>query len=314
MNKPVLGVIIGPTAVGKTTISIEVAKRMDAEIISADSIQIYRGMDIGSAKPTIYERKDIPHHLIDIVDIDASFSVAEYQGLAQACIADTYSRGIFPIVSGGTGLYVNSLIFPLDFATIPADEALRSSLNELENTTPGALHDMLRMLDEKAAVRLHRNDRKRLVRAIEICKLTGSTMDSIGGDFANKAKKEIPYEPVIFGLTMQREALYERINTRVDAMMSAGLLCEVRRILENGYDPQLTALQGLGYKQLILYLHGKYTIEEAVNAIKMETRRFAKRQLTWFKRDQRIQWIDMGLISQREAVDIITDAFTIAGR
>ncbi len=294
ISKIKLGLIVGPTASGKTAASIALAQRLNAEIISADSIQVYRGMDIGSAKPTTEERQGIPHHLMDAVDIDSpKFSVAEYRCMAGKAIEDIAGRGKYPIVVGGTGLYVNSLIYPLNFTSVPSDDNLRAEISALEEKQKGAAYMLLEKEDPTAAQRLHPNDVKRVIRALEVVRLTGKSIDQHGGDFSNRANAEIPYEPTIIGLTMPREKLYERINLRVDIMLEQGLLEEARGIYEAGYDLSLPALQGLGYKQLFKHFSGEYSLDEAIEAIKLETRHFAKRQLTWFRRDKRIVWFDI---------------------
>ncbi len=303
-HKNKIGLIVGPTASGKTAVSIALAQRLNGEIVSADSIQVYRGMDIGSAKPTLSERQGIPHHLMDAVDIDSpKFSVAEYRRMAGEAIADIAGRGKYPIVVGGTGLYINSLIYPLNFTSVPSDEKLRNELAALEAESKGAAYRLLQAEDPRAAQRLHPNDVKRVIRALEVLRLTGKSIDEHGGDFANSANEEIPYEPVIAGLTMPRELLYQRINLRVDMMLEQGLLEEARAIYQAGYDKSLPALQGLGYKQLFKYFSGEYTLDEAIDAIKLETRHFAKRQLTWFRRDKRIVWFDVSLYSSRDELN-----------
>ena len=303
-NKIKIGLIVGPTASGKTAASIALAKKLDAEIVSADSIQVYRGMDIGSAKPTMEERQGIPHHLMDAVDIDSpKFSVAEYRRMAGEAIEDITNRGKYPLIVGGTGLYVNSLIYPLNFTAVASDEKLRAKLAALEQAQKGAVHALLKKEDPKAAERLHPNDTKRIIRALEVVRLTGKPIDDHGGDFANSANAEIPYQPTIIGLTMPRETLYERINLRVDIMLEQGLLDEAKAIYDSGYDASLPALQGLGYKQLFKYFGGEYTLEQAIDTIKLETRRFAKRQLTWFRRDKRIIWFDISDYPDKDALN-----------
>lgn len=290
-DKPKIYLIVGPTACGKTACSIEIAKRMNAEIISADSIQIYKTLDIGSAKPTKEEMSGVPHHLLDCVEIDdTGFNVAVYRERAAELIRDIVSRGKKPLIVGGTGLYVNSLIFPLDFSAAGPDFDRRDELAEIERAKPGTLHEMLQSIDPMTAKRLHVNDTKRLIRAIEVYEQTGKTLSSHGGDFANERGGEIEFEPLIAGITMDRALLYSRIEKRVDLMIEQGLLAEVDAILEKGYDLSLPALQGLGYKQLIAFRNGEYTFDEAVELIKRDTRRFAKRQISWFKRDKRIRW------------------------
>jgi tRNA dimethylallyltransferase len=302
-EKTRLGVLIGPTASGKTELSIKIAKCMDAEIVSADSIQLYKGFDIGAAKPTLLERQGIRHHLLDIYEpMEQNASVSRYQTLAKEAIMDIAARNKFPLVVGGTGLYVNALTFPLNFTGAASDPALREELNEMERQTPGSLHTLLRELDPKSAERLHKNDIKRVIRAIEVVRLTGKTIDEYGGDFENSRSEEIPYDVRMIGLTMPRELLYERIGRRVDEMMRMGLLNEVQRLKELGVTADMPAMQGLGYKQLYAYLMGTCSLEQAVASIKLETRHFAKRQITWFKRDKRIRWFDT---TQYESFDVL---------
>ncbi|OQB25289.1 MAG: tRNA dimethylallyltransferase [Firmicutes bacterium ADurb.Bin182] len=309
-----IAVIAGPTASGKTDAAIKVASMLHTDVITADSIQVYRGLDIGSAKPSKQEMMGVVHHMIDIADIDdAHFSVAEYKRQAEDCIRKLIRVGKMPLVAGGTGLYINALTFPLKFTEVPADLKLRGDLIKQENQNPGYLYDLLQKIDPDSAKRLHPNDKKRIMRAIEVFKTTSRTITDFGSDFQNKAKKSPPYDPVMIGLTMPRELLYDRINKRVDDMMRRGLLEEVRSIADKGYDHRLPALQGLGYKQLLGHLRGEYSIEEAVSQIKQETRRFAKRQWTWFKRDKRIQWLDVTEYSSTDnlalhIVQLISDA------
>ncbi|HWR17982.1 MAG TPA: tRNA (adenosine(37)-N6)-dimethylallyltransferase MiaA [Clostridia bacterium] len=300
-----LGVLVGPTASGKTALSIKIAKRMDAEIVSADSIQLYKGFDIGSAKPTPNERQGIRHHLLDVYEpIEQNASVSRYQAYAQVAIADITSRNKFPLVVGGTGLYVNALTFPLNFTGAKSDPALREQLSELELQTPGSLHALLGQLDPKSAQRLHKNDIKRIIRAIEVVRLTGKTIDEYGGDFENRRSEEIPYDVRMVGLTMPRELLYERIEKRVDEMMRVGLLDEVLRLKKLGVTADMPAMQGLGYKQLYAHLMSTCSLEQAVANIKLETRHFAKRQITWFKRDKRIRWFD---VTAYESIDALAN-------
>ncbi len=300
-NKKPIGVLLGPTASGKTALSIALAKALDANIISADSIQVYRGMDIGSAKPSEEERQGIPHYMMDVVEPDAQgFSVAAYQRMAFDAIETIRGQGKFPLVVGGTGLYINALTYPLQFTSIPSDEALRTRLIEEENANPGCLLERLKKVDPASGERLHPNDKKRIVRALEVYELSGKPLSDFGTDFANAADLPIPYAPRIVGLTMQRETLYKRIEMRVDAMMRDGLLAEVESLLQRGYDERLPAMQGLGYKQLCGYFRGDCTLDEAVETIKRETRHFAKRQMTWFRRDKRIVWLDAEALSFEE--------------
>lgn len=295
-----IAVLVGPTASGKTALGVAVAKRLRAEIVSADSMQIYRGMDIGSAKPTPQERGGVPHHLLDAADIDGSkFSAAEYRRLAGEAIEAIHAKNLLPLVVGGTGLYVSALTAGLDFTETAGDEALRKELAEQEAQRPGSLHALLRQEDPAAALRLHPNDTKRLIRALEVKRLTGKPM---GVDFAQSGAAKAPYAARLVGLTMPRELLYARIEARVDAMLAHGLVEEAKGIWAKGYDPGLPALQALGYKQLFAYFAGACSLDESVEAIKRETRRFAKRQLTWFRRDDRIAWLDVTQYSPEDLV------------
>lgn len=311
-TKPHIYVIVGPTASGKTSASINVAKRMNAEIISADSIQIYRGMDIGSAKPTQQEMQRIVHHMVDIVDVnDGSYNVSQYRTAASECIYDIINRGKTPLIVGGTGLYINSLIFPLDFSRAEPDFTRREELAGMEESQPGILHRMLNDIDPQTAHRLHPNDLKRIIRAIEVYERTGETLSSAGGDFTNARGNEIEFEPMIAGICMDRAILYSRIEQRVDDMMEIGFLDETKRILSTANDRHLPALQGLGYKQLAMHLDGELGLDEAVELIKRDTRRFAKRQISWFKRDARIHWFDASEYSGGDALsDAIYGYFT----
>ncbi len=305
-QKPHIVILLGPTASGKTAASVLLAKKLNAEIISADSIQVYKTLDIGSAKPTIEERQGIVHHLLDEVDVDdTNFSVAEYKRRAELAIADICARGKTPLIVGGTGLYVNALTYPLQFTNVPGDPAVRERLKQEEETHPGCLYQRLRQVDSVSANRLHPNDCKRIVRALEVLEVSGQPIGAFGADFENKTQQEIPYRVTQIGLTMDRTLLYERIEQRVDEMMRLGLLAETEKLRTAGYAHTLPALQGLGYKQLLRHLRGEMTLPEAVEDIKRETRRFAKRQITWFKRDQRIHWLD---ITQYESLDALIDA------
>lgn len=306
-TKPKIFLIVGPTASGKTAASITTAKRINAEIISADSIQVYKGLDIGSAKPSAEEMDGVPHHLLDFADIDdTSFNVSVFRELAIKKIGEIQSRGKNALIVGGTGLYVNSLIYPLNFSQAEPDFERRAELEQLEQNSPGVLHGMLASFDPDSAERLHPNDTKRIIRAIEVFEKTGSTLSAHGGDFANERGETIAFDPVIAGITMDRARLYRRIEKRIDMMMEAGLLDEVDSIIEKGYASDLPALQGLGYKQLIMYRKGEVSLDEAVELIKRDTRRFAKRQISWFKRDKRIRWFSA---DEPEIAERIKDYF-----
>lgn len=310
--------VVGPTASGKTAAAVEVAEMMNAalgrnaaEIISADSIQIYKGLDIGSAKPNETEKRGVVHHLLDVVDYtDSSFNVAVYRESAVKTIDDIISRGGIPIVVGGTGLYINSIVYPLNFSEAEPDFGRREVLAEMERRSPGILLGMLSEFDPQTAARLHPNDTKRIIRAIEVYERTGETLSSACGDFKNERGLEIEFDPIMAGLTMPRALLYERIEARIDRMLEDGLVDEVRSILEQNPDRKLPALQGLGYKQIIMYLDGACSFDDAVYLIKRDTRRFAKRQISWFKRDKRIRWFDTSEYSDGGLVKAIYDYFT----
>lgn len=296
MTKTRMICIAGATASGKTAAAVELAKLTDGEIVSADSMQVYRHMDIGSAKPTKEEMQGIPHHLIDCIEIDRhGYSVSEYRDLATKAIYDIAGRGKLPIVCGGTGLYINSLVYPLNFADADRDDALRERLRKMEEDEKGCLYAYLERIDEKTAKRLHPNDTKRIIRAIEVYEKSGKPLSEHGNDFRNENGADIEFDPVMFGITMPRELLYARIEKRVDAMMRDGLLQEVQSIMQLPcFSEELPAMQGLGYKQIISHIlhNDPPTLEETIYRIKLETRHFAKRQLTWFRRDDRIKWID----------------------
>lgn len=286
--KEKLLVIVGPTAVGKTALSIELAKRLNGEIISGDSMQVYRGMDIGTAKITPEEMEGIPHYLIDTHNPDEAFSAAEFQQRATQLIAGMNRRGKLPIIAGGTGLYIQSVIYQYEFSEAKQDEALRTSLEELaEKQGKEVLHQRLQTIDPITANRLHPNDVKRVIRAIEIYELTGTTM----AEYQKRAKQS-PYQLCLLGLTMERDRLYERINLRVDMMMEKGLEREVRALLERGYGKDLVSMQGIGYKEMVEYIEGRLTLADAVELIKKNSRNFAKRQLTWFRSMNEIHWVD----------------------
>ncbi len=304
MDNRALPMIIGPTASGKTALSVAVANKLDAEIVSADSIQVYKGLDIGSAKPNEKERLAVRHHLIDAIDItDAEFSVAGFRRMADLCIEDIRSRGKIPLIVGGTGLYINALTYPLNFTKTGADKQLREDLHRQEEANPGILYETLREVDPRSFERLHKNDQKRIIRALEVYYKTGRALSDYGNDFSNSNGLECIYSPIIVGLTMPRELLYQRINARVDEMLNSGLVEEVKALL--GYERSLPALQGLGYKQILAYLHGECSLADAVEDIKRNTRRFAKRQITWFKRDKRIFWFD---ITEYESNEILAES------
>lgn len=289
--KEKLLIIIGPTAVGKTDTSILLAKKMNGEIISADSMQIYKHMDIGTAKPSNDEMEGIKHYLIDEIDPAREYNVAIFQDMAKKYIQDISSRSKLPIIVGGTGLYVNSLVYTWDFTETSSDWEYRNSLEKLvKEKGKEYLHDKLREVDPESAKIIHPNNVKRVIRALEVYNSTGKTK-SYYNDLSKQ--KENNYNLSIVGLTMDREMLYKRINLRVDLMIEKGLVSEVEKLLNMGYKEDLISMQALGYKEIIKYLKGEYSLEEAIEILKRDTRRFAKRQLTWFRRDNRIKWFDV---------------------
>lgn len=281
--------IVGPTAVGKSQTALSVAKRLGGEIVSADSVQVYRGMDIGAAKPTPEERVEVPHHLIDIVDPDVYYTVADFQRDALAVIHQIHNRGKLPILVGGTGLYIRAVISDYTFSESGMNEKLRERLwIEAENKGPAYLHAKLVKVDPVTANKLHPNDLRRVIRALEVFEQSNCSIS----EQAAKTSGESRYDTTMFALTMSREQLYRRIEERVDKMMAQGLLAEVEGLLKQGVSPDVKSLQSLGYRQLITHLQGELTLEDAVSLIKRDTRRFAKRQLTWFRREQQITWLD----------------------
>jgi tRNA dimethylallyltransferase len=288
-SKQKLLVIIGPTAVGKTKLSIEMAKQFNGEIISGDSMQIYRGMDIGTAKITNEEKEGIPHHLIDIKEPEESFSVAEFQHLVRKKITEIASRGKLPIIVGGTGLYIQSVIYDYHFSEAPADEAFRLSLEEtVRRIGNEALHQELQKVDPESAAQIHHNNVRRVIRALEIYHCTGKMMS----EYQKEQQPNLLYNTALIGLTMERDKLYERINTRVQMMMQEGLIEEVTNLYVKGLR-ECQSIQAIGYKEIYDYLDGKATLEEAVENLKQNSRRYAKRQITWFRNKMDVKWFDL---------------------
>ncbi|SCH64505.1 MULTISPECIES: tRNA (adenosine(37)-N6)-dimethylallyltransferase MiaA [unclassified Romboutsia] len=289
MKKVPLIILTGPTAVGKTDLSIKIAKNLDAEIISADSMQIYEYMDVGSAKVTKEEMSGVTHYMIDEVKPDYNFSVSEFQKRADNYIEEIINKGKLPLVTGGTGLYLNSLIYNMDFAKSNANDELRETLKlELEENGIDYIHNKLKELDEDAASRIHKNNTKRVIRALEVC-LSGEKMN----DFSKDLQFNDKYEPIIIVLNRDRAHLYERINKRVDIMLEKGLVDEVKNLLNMGYSRDLISMQGIGYKEIIKYLDSEYAYDEAIEIIKRDSRRYAKRQITWFKRYKEAKWFNL---------------------
>lgn len=287
-KKPLI-ILTGPTAVGKTKASIGLAKAIGGEIISADSMQVYRQMDIGSAKITREEMDGIPHYLIDVLDPEEEFHVVRFQQMAKAAMAEIYSRGKIPIVVGGTGFYIQALLYDIDFTENEGDAAYRRQLETAAKEKGAAyLHAQLVAVDPKAAQEIHANNVKRVIRALEFYEQTG---ERISEHNERERQKESPYQFCYFVLNDKRECLYDRIDKRVDQMIQNGLVEEVRRLKERGCTKQMVSMQGLGYKEIFAYLEGECSLSEAVYIIKRDTRHFAKRQLTWFKRERDVIWI-----------------------
>ena len=286
--KPRVIGVVGATASGKTALSLPVAQALGCEIVCMDSMQIYRRMDIGTAKPTAAERAAAPHHMLDILEPTETFSVAEYVEAARRCIADIHRRGHIPMLVGGTGLYLQGLSLPMDYGGLPSDPAVRAALQQqLDQLGPQEMHAKLAAIDPPTAARLHPHDTRRVIRALEIHALTGIPMSAHHVPQAADA----PYDFQLYAVDWPRAQLHQRINLRMDQMMQEGLLDEVDALLRSGVSPEMQSMQGLGYKELIPVLRGTASLQEAVEQIKTGTRNYARRQLIWFRRDARIRWI-----------------------
>lgn len=289
VNKAKLVVIIGPTAVGKTKLSIELAKRFNGEIISGDSMQIFKGMDIGTAKVRQEEMEGIPHYLIDIKQPEQDFSAAEFQLLVREKITEITNRNKLPIIVGGTGLYIQSAIYDYQFSEAPSDPTFRTTLERrAEEEGNEALHSELAKIDSESAERIHPNNVRRVIRALEIFHCTGKTMT----DYQPDQSPEMLYDTVLVGLTMERDQLYERINRRVDMMIDEGLLDEVNTLYKRGLR-DCQSIQAIGYKEIYAYFNGRVSLEESIEQLKQNSRRYAKRQLTWFRNKMDVEWFDM---------------------
>lgn len=303
--KEKLFILTGPTGIGKTGLSIQLARHLNGEIISADSMQIYKYMDIGTAKISISEMEGIKHHLIDFIYPDEGFTVSDYKNYATRIISKINEREKLPILVGGTGLYINSLIYDLKFAQVPPNEELRKQYEDLANKHGNEyIHTKLSKIDKVTSDRISPADRKRIIRALEIYHTTGKTATDYGKNFRKETSK---YQLAMICLNMKRSSLYERINKRVDIMVEKGLVREVKCILDKGYDKNLVSMQGIGYKEIIMYLDGIITLEKAIEMIKKGSRNYAKRQLTWFRRDKRTKWVNIdGFNDSKELINYIS--------
>lgn len=318
MKQPLI-ILTGPTAVGKTDLSIKLAGAIDGEIISADSMQVYRHMDIGSAKVTREEMGGIPHYLIDVLEPDQEFNVVSFQSMAKEALNEIYSHGHIPIIAGGTGFYIQALLYDIDFTENDGDSSIRWELEALAvsegERAPLILHSMLQKADPKAAADIHPNNIKRVIRAIEYFRQTGERI-SLHNERAHA--KESPYNFLYYVVTTERDQLYRRIENRVDRMLDQGLVEEVQRLKAMGCHRGQTSMQGLGYKEILDYLNGECSLDEAVYRLKRDTRHFAKRQLTWFKRERDVRWIhlpdfqgDLSLALERMIEDCINQGIVI---
>ncbi len=289
MKKPLI-ILTGPTAVGKTELSVKLAKALQGEIISADSIQVYKYMDIGSAKVTKEEMEGVKHYLIDELMPDEEFNIFYFKEKAKEYVNEIYKNNHIPIVAGGTGFYIQSLLYDIEFKNEESNDQIRNELYQLyEKQGAAYIHNMLKEIDPESAAAIHENNVKRVIRAIEYYQLNGEKISTHNN---REKQKNSPYKFKYYCLNMDRKLLYERINKRVDIMVENGLVEEVKSLLNMGYSKNLVSMQGIGYKEIILYLEGNITLEEAVEMIKQETRRFAKRQLTWFRREKEVTFIN----------------------
>ena len=288
MKKPLI-VLTGPTAVGKTSLSIALARAAEGEIISADSTQVYKHMDIGSAKIKKEEMEGIPHYLIDVLEPDEEFHVVRFQEMAKEAMKEIYSKGKIPILTGGTGFYIQAVVKDIDFSQDTEKSSVRERLENLAQEKGGEyLHELLAQRDPESAEKIHPNNIKRVIRALEYYELTG---EKISLHNEREGEKVSPYNTAYFVLSDHRERLYEKIDRRVDQMLDEGLVEEVRRLAQMGYTRDMVSMQGLGYKEILAYLEGEYSLEEAVYVLKRDTRHFAKRQLTWFRREKDVIWV-----------------------
>lgn len=308
MNQKPMIILTGPTAGGKSALSVELAKKINGAVISADSMQVYRHMDIGSAKIMPEEMQGITHYMIDELEPDEEFHVVRFTTMAKEYLKEIYAAGKIPIIAGGTGFYIQALLYDIDFTEQQCDEAYRRQLEEqAKEHGAGYLHEMLRKVDPASAEAIHANNVKRVIRALEFYHLSGQ---KISEHNETERQKQSPYNFAYFVLNDERAKLYERIDKRVDAMIEAGLVNEVQKLKDMGCSREMVSMQGLGYKEILAYLDGEYTLEEAVYIIKRETRHFAKRQLTWFKRERDVIWLDKQTFGYDDAA-ILTDMISI---
>lgn len=297
-------VIAGPTASGKTSLGVELAKRINGEVVSCDSMQIYKDMSIGTAKPTVEEMDGVPHYLIDFVSPDERYSVADFKRDAEEKIEFILSRGKVPILVGGTGLYIDTLVYGIEYPEVELDQEYRDELMRIADSEEGlaGLYERAKEIDSEAALKVSPNDKKRIVRILELYHSIGKTKTELERISRSNGVK---YDYRVFAINMDRQKLYDRINLRVDMMIDQGLIDEVKAVVDK-YDHFPTAMQGLGYKEVVEYLDGVFTKEEMIEKIKQETRRYAKRQLTWFRKNKEIVWID-GLDEREKNINIILD-------
>ncbi len=308
--KEKLVIITGPTAVGKTELSIEVAKRFNGEIISSDSMQIYKHMDIGTAKISKDDMKGINHHLIDFLDPATEFSVYDYKEMASQVISVLNDENKLPIIAGGTGLYINSLVYDLNFSPIAPNKVLREKYDRIfiEEGSVG-LYERLIKIDPESADRIDPNNHQRLMRALEVTESSGIPFSKYNKDFRKESDK---YDMAYYCLNMDRDKLYDRINKRVDIMFEKGLLDEVKYLLDRGYNKDMLSMKAIGYKEIIAYLEGNMSLDKAIDNIKQGSRNYAKRQLTWFRRDNRIKWVNIDLFKDRnEMINFVLDDIAI---
>ena len=298
MEKRPMVILAGPTAVGKSALSVELAKKIGGAVISADSMQVYRYMDIGSAKITPEEMQGVAHYMIDELNPEEEFHVVRFVEMAKRYLEKIYAEGKIPIITGGTGFYIQALLYDIDFTEQASDGAYRRSLEQIADEKGSEyLHEMLKSVDPESAEAIHANNKKRIIRALEFYRLSGR---KISEHNEQQRQKTSPYRFAYFALTDERSRLYERIERRVDKMIEQGLVDEVKKLKDMGCTKDMVSMQGLGYKEILSYLDGELSLEEAVYIIKRETRHFAKRQLTWFKRERDVIWIDRQACGQRE--------------